>query len=352
MSSVHSSISDSSGTDFLEGTKPELLVRHDDGDSKFERRRSSVMTSATGTTVGGAASANNCPSCGHPYGTNGCPHISANDNRYRNGRDRAQSVYSNNTAPYDADGSDSVGSVSRIFTTSDDKRYIYIGRQKFLVDDLYDAFGGTLNPGLAPPPAHKFGNPAPLGLSAFALTTFVLSMFNARAQGVRIPNVVVGLATFYGGLVQLIAGVWELALENTFGALALCSYGGFWMSFAAIYIPWFGILDAYEGNEQELGNALGFYLLGWSIFTFGLTLCTMKSTLAFFLLFFLLAVTFLLLSIGEFTGKRGVTRAGGCVGVIVAFISWYDAYAGVATNRNSYVLVKRIPLPTNDRVIC
>lgn len=235
--------------------------------------------------------------------------------------------------------------LQKVQTGGDNHEFIFIGRQKFLKDDLYSAFGGTLNPGLAPPSTHRFANPAPLGLSAFALTTFVLSMFNARAMGVSVPNVVVGLAAFYGGLVQLVAGIWEIALENTFGGTALSSYGGFWMSFAAIHIPWFGIGAAYEETPSQLANAVGFYLLGWTIFSAGLTLCTMKSTFAFFSLFFLLTITFLLLTIGEFSGKVGVTRAGGVVGVIVSFIAWYNAYAGVATRENSYLTVRPLPLP-------
>lgn len=326
MVSISSSISNSSSTSFNTHTSPKQLVRQEEvediNDPNNKRRRSSVMTTGTGTTVGGGSS------------------------HHEEGR----SIYSNNTAPYNAQDCNSEGSIGRIYTTADNEKYIYIGRQRFLISDLYDAFGGTLNPGLAPPSSHKFGNPAPLGLSAFALTTFILSMFNARAQGVVIPNVVVGPAAFYGGLVQLVAGIWEIALENTFGGLALSSFGGFWMSFAAIYIPWFGILEAYEGHEDQLRSALGFYLLGWSIFTFGLTLCTMKSTVAFFALFFLLAVTFLLLSIGNFANNEGCTRAGGVVGVVVAFISWYDAYAGVATKHNTYFIVKKIPLPTNEKV--
>ena len=255
---------------------------------------------------------------------------------------------------YDSDVENMAGGdheIGKIYTSGANNEYIYIGRQKFLKTDLYEAFGGTLNPGLAPPSSHKFANPAPLGLSAFALTTFVLSMFNAKAQGIVVPNVVVGLAMFYGGLVQLIAGIWEIALENTFGATALCSYGGFWLSFGAIYIPWFGILEAYKDKESDLGNALGFDLLGWTIFTYGLTLCTLKSTVAFFALFFLLALVFLLLSIGEFSGKVGCKRAGGVVGVVVAFIAWYNAYAGVASRQNSYIVAHPFPLPTNEKTL-
>ncbi|CDO94721.1 unnamed protein product [Kluyveromyces dobzhanskii CBS 2104] len=235
--------------------------------------------------------------------------------------------------------------IQKVQTGGDNHEFIFIGRQKFLKDELYSAFGGTLNPGLAPPATHKFANPAPLGLSAFALTTFVLSMYNAKAMGVTIPNVVVSLAVFYGGLVQMIAGIWEIALENTFGGTALTSYGGFWMSFAAIHIPWFGIGAAYEDHPDQLANAIGFYLLGWTIFTTGLTVCTMKSTLAFFGLFFILTITFLLLTIGEFSGNKSVNRAAGVLGVITSLIAWYNAFAGVATRENSYLTIRPIPMP-------
>lgn len=117
------------------------------------------------------------------------------------------------------------------------------------------------------------------------------------------------------------------------------------MSFSAIYIPWFGIADAYADAPGQMANAVAFYLLGWAIFTAGLTMCTMKATIAFFSLFFLLTITFLLLCIGEFTGKVGVTRAGGVFGVVVAFIAWYNAYAGVATKENSYVTIRPFQLP-------
>ena len=261
----------------------------------------------------------------------------------------SQNIHSTRTN--DSVDTHSVGSIARIFTTGDNNEYIYIGRQKFLRSDLYEAFGGTLQPGLAPPSTHRFANPAPLGLSAFALTTFVLSVCNARAQGITTPNIVVGLAVFYGGLVQLLAGMWEISLENTFGGTALASYGGFWMSFGAIYIPWFGILDAYEGREDELGSALGFYLLGWCLFTWGLCLCTMKATVMFFALFFLLGLTFLLLAISEFMGGAvTVKRAAGGLGVVVACVAWYNAFAGLSNKQNSYIVAHSIPLPINERV--
>jgi hypothetical protein len=70
------------------------------------------------------------------------------------------------------------------------------------------AFGGEFQPGLHMPQPRKFANPAPLGLSAFALTTFVLSLINIRTRGVDEPNLVLALAYGYGGIVQLLAGMW------------------------------------------------------------------------------------------------------------------------------------------------
>lgn len=192
--------------------------------------------------------------------------------------------------------------------------------------------------------------PAPLGLSAFAATTFTLSLISTKAQGVTISNAIVGPAFFYGGIVRTVAGIWEIALENTFGGTALCSYEGFWMSFAAIYIPWFGVTNAYEGKETELGNVMGVFLLAMTIFTLGIAVCAMRSTLmfVFFLLFFLLGITFLLLAISEFTGKFGVKRSAGVLRIIVSLLAWYNASAGLATRQNSYLIGHPVPLPTNE----
>jgi uncharacterized protein len=79
------------------------------------------------------------------------------------------------------------------------------------------AFGGEFQPGLYKSvEGRKFANPAPLGLSAFALTTFVLSLINVGTRGLTAPNIVVALAFGYGGLVQLLAGMWYVLAQNSF----------------------------------------------------------------------------------------------------------------------------------------
>lgn len=223
--------------------------------------------------------------------------------------------------------------------------FVTLGNKKYYKHELMAAFGGTLNPGYSQYPTNQFANPSPLGLCGFAMTTFVLSMFNAQAMGIHTDNVVVGLACFYGGFAQFVAGIWEGVVGNTFALCALTSYGSFWLAFAAINIDAFGIVKSYSGTEQ-LADAVAFFLVGWTIFTFMLTMCTLKSTVAFFSLFAMLTVTFALLAAGNFTGKVGVTRAGGVFGVITAFIAFYNAFAGTATLTNSYITARAISLPS------
>ncbi len=152
--------------------------------------------------------------------------------------------------------------------------------------------------------APAVANPAPLGLSAFALTTFVLSSSNAGflfpAVGVG-GAVVIGLAIFYGGLVQLIAGVQEFRAGNTFGATAFCSYGGFWMALGFVLLPGTGILAALTA-EKAVSSGVGTFLLGWTIFTGLMLIATFRISGALIAVFALLFLTFLSLTIGWLSG--------------------------------------------------
>jgi len=138
------------------------------------------------------------------------------------------------------------------------------------------------------------GDPGPLGLAGFALTTFVLSALNAE---IIVPNaaqnhaIFIGLAIFYGGIAQLLAGMWEYRTGNTFGATVFSSYGAFWMSLAAISIPGFNIKASLHDPEA----AIGLFLLGWTIFTALLTIGAFRINGALALTFTVLLLTFIAL---------------------------------------------------------
>jgi uncharacterized protein len=184
--------------------------------------------------------------------------------------------------------------------------------------------------------APAIANPAPLGLSAFALTTFVLSSSNASfifpAVGAG-SDIVVGLALFYGGLVQLIAGVQEFRTGNTFGATAFCSYAGFWMALGFVLLPPTGIAAALV-LQKTLAPALAVFLLGWTIFTLVMFLSTFRLSGALVAVFFFLLLTFLALTIGWMVtagGSVGTTwiQIGGWLGIVTALLAWYTALSGV-----------------------
>lgn len=216
-------------------------------------------------------------------------------------------------------------------------------------------FGGEFQPGLWKGMEHrKFANPAPLGLSAFALTTFVLSLINMGTRDITQPNIVVSLCYGYGGLVQLLAGMWEMAVGNTFGATALSSYGGFWLSFGVILTPGFAAVSGY--NAEDEASVLGFFLAGWFIFTTILLLCTLRSTVMFFLLFFTLDMAFLMLSChylaesnGAHESSKMLQQAGGGFGILAAFLAWYNAFAGIADSSNSFFLIPVLHFPWSDK---
>jgi succinate-acetate transporter protein len=150
-------------------------------------------------------------------------------------------------------------------------------------------------------------NPAPLGLAAFALTTVVL-----------------GLALAYGGIAQLLAGMWEFRTGNTFGATAFTSYGAFWLSFWA-FVQFF----EKDVPKADAGHAVGLYLIGWGIFTAYMFVASLRTTAAIALVFVLLAVTYIVLGIGNAGGHSGIVKAGGWIGLATALAAWYASFAEV-----------------------
>ena len=167
-------------------------------------------------------------------------------------------------------------------------------------------------------------DPGPLGLAAFAMTTFVLSCVNAGVIDKGVEPVVLPLALFYGGLGQLLAGMWEFRKGNTFGALAFSSYGAFWLSFAGLVKFVAAGLPADKAYQ-----GIGIFLLGWTIFTGYMLIASLRTTGAIMAVFALLFVTFLLLTIGELGKHPDISKAGGWVGIATAVVAWYASFAGV-----------------------
>jgi uncharacterized protein len=173
-------------------------------------------------------------------------------------------------------------------------------------------------------------DPAPLGLAAFALTTFMLSGHNASF----IPDILwVGLALFYGGLVQLLAGMWEFRNRNVFGSTAFSTYGGFWLALGAFVV----LAEATSLGEAlkpaDVNNGLAWFLVAFAIFNTYMMFWALRVNVAVFGVFLTLEITEILLAIGFFKLAHGmgpwVLHAGGWAGIVTAGVAWYTSAAGV-----------------------
>ena len=178
-------------------------------------------------------------------------------------------------------------------------------------------------------------DPAPLGLAAFALTTFLLSAINAGWATNTTGFDWWGYAIAYGGLVQLLAGMWEFRNRNVFGATAFSTYGGFWIGVGLWLHFVAGPVAATAGVAVD--RDLAWILLAFAIFNTYMLIISTQVTKAVFGVFLTLEVTEILLFIGLFTTKTpilpphtaGLVRAGGYVGVLTALVAWYASAAGV-----------------------
>src|ERR671931_2347348 len=182
-------------------------------------------------------------------------------------------------------------------------------------------------------------DPAPLGLAGFALTTFVLSMFNADLVNRAGEPVVLGLALAYGGVAQLLAGMWEFRTGNTFGALAFSSFGAFWLS---LFV--FEVFFASSIPPADLGHAAGLYLWAWAIFTTYMFIASLRTTGAVALVFFLLAITFILLGAGNSGDHTNVIKWGGYIGLATAAAAWYASFAAVVNSTFGRTVAPVFPL--------
>lgn len=200
---------------------------------------------------------------------------------------------------------------------------------------------GEMGPVTAPV---TIGDPAPLGLAAFGLTTLILSVVNAGWFGaaaiVPLTGATLSMAAAYGGLAQFVAGLWAFRRGNTFAGTAFVSYGAFWLSFYLLVNNFLGgIIKTAPGAWQ---GYVGLYLLAWGIFTAYMTVASLGATKAVTVVFVLLTLTFVVLAIGWFAAAPtgGIINLGGYIGILTAIAALYASFADVV-NAN----LKRVILP-------
>ena len=185
------------------------------------------------------------------------------------------------------------------------------------------------------PPA----DPAPLGLAAFALTTFLLSAKNAGWMTHATGSAWLGYAFAYGGLAQLLAGMWEFRNRNVFGATAFSSYGAFWIGLFLYFQLYGAKLATHPLTAGLFAKDVGWILLAFAIFNTYMLLWSTQVNLAVFAVFLTLEATEIVLFAGNFAGNANIVKAGGYVGVLTALCAWYASAAGVANGMGGRVHV-------------
>jgi uncharacterized protein len=188
----------------------------------------------------------------------------------------------------------------------------------------------------APTPASGIADPAPLGLAAFALTTFLLSAINAGWAKSSTGFDWWGYAIAYGGLCQLLAGMWEFRNRNVFGATGFSTYGGFWIG-VGLWLHF--IVPGALAHPVTINRDLGWILLGFAIFNTYMVIISTQVNVAVFLVFLTLELTEIFLFIGNFTTKVAALPpnptssklivVGGIIGVVTSLVAWYTSAAGV-----------------------
>jgi succinate-acetate transporter protein len=190
-------------------------------------------------------------------------------------------------------------------------------------------------------PASGIADPAPLGLAAFALTTFLLSAKNAGWMTHATGSAWLGFAFAYGGLGQLLAGMWEFRNRNVFGATAFATYGGFWIGLGLwvqlVVNPTVAAAKpaTLVATVSALNHDLAWILLAFAIFNTYMLIMSTQVNLAVFAVFLTLELTEIILCIGNFNAGAALNptttiKIGGYVGLITALVAWYASAAGVS----------------------
>jgi uncharacterized protein len=176
-------------------------------------------------------------------------------------------------------------------------------------------------------------DPAPLGLAAFALTTFLLSASNAGWMTSATGSAWLGYAFAYGGLGQLLAGMWEFRNRNVFGATAFSTYGGFWIGLGL----WVLLVAPTAGTKA--GKDIAWILLAFAIFNTYMLFWSSMVNAAVFAVFLTLEATEVILFIGNFAGNTSIVKFGGYVGILTALCAWYTSAAGVGNGVSGRIIL-------------
>jgi succinate-acetate transporter protein len=182
------------------------------------------------------------------------------------------------------------------------------------------------------------GNPAPLGLLGFGMTTVLLNLHNAGFY--ELNSMILAMGICYGGLAQIIAGIMEWKKGNTFATTAFTSYGLFWLSLVVLIV-----LPKIGWGAASNDTAMAAYLAMWGLFTAVMFVGALRLNRALQVVFATLTILFFMLAIGDFTGaSEGFTHATGYAGIFCGFSAIYAGLAQVLNELHGKVVLPLGPV--------
>jgi succinate-acetate transporter protein len=173
------------------------------------------------------------------------------------------------------------------------------------------------------------GNPTPAGMFAFAGTMLLMALYNLGAGGVTVPNVLVGMLVFAGGIAQFMVAMWEIARGNTLFATCFLTFSTFWLSYAAVLIPSFGVMEAYAKNPEQISKAIGLYLFVWFITIFLHLPAVIGKSHLFTVLLSFASLAVLILSCGMYLTNHALSVVGNSLLLVVCSLAYYIGLAGL-----------------------
>jgi hypothetical protein len=179
-------------------------------------------------------------------------------------------------------------------------------------------------PTVAPAVRQGLADPGAWAVTAFATTSFMLGMYNANLINAKGGAIVIPVALFFGGFIQIVVAILEIVRGNLFGAVVFGTYGPFWVIFGVLQTLYLTAIPA-----DALNSALALFLAMFAVLTFYFVIASLRTDIVLVAVLALIFVGLVLLSVGAGAGVSEATKAGGWVTLAFAVLAWYHAAGDV-----------------------
>lgn len=189
-----------------------------------------------------------------------------------------------------------------------------------------------------------------MALGAFGTTLTTLSLSLMEWRGVTVTNAFVANFFFIAAFGLVITAQWELSIGNGFAYTVFSAFGMFahniiayhlvtdwsglfYAGYGALLTPAFGVEQAFGSDTAQYNNAVGFFMILWTVFVFTFLIGSLPSNLAYILVFFFVDLGFLTVAASYFAAADGhqassvaLKKSGGAFCFVAGLVGWYIVF--------------------------